>query len=41
MICIFKSKLEIFKRVDMFGKQASLYIKGRKKKKLALEVLFQ
>ena len=40
MLCIFKSKFDIIKRVDMFGKQASLYIKGREKKKTTFGSIF-
>ena len=32
MFCVFKSKFELLKKIDMFGKEANLYIEGKEKK---------
>ena len=32
MFCIFKTKFELLKKIDMFGKEATLYIEGKAKK---------
>ena len=32
MFCVFKTKFELLKKIDMFGKEPTLYIEGNSEK---------